>query len=271
VKEGKEAATKRLIDTCRSEVTRISQENGDKEDAAREAKMYLELLREMLPNAAENGELGKILGGAAEARAVAESEIKRRHDLLEQRAVESTATLKGKYEAYRTERKPESPGADTVLESIDQWKGKYISFTHEMLGSGAYDWFDDSKGEVWSIKIPPDLQKTMLANMKKMDDLVRQIAEKILTGAGFPASQADRYIWGHYFADTEILCEVTGKAIYTPTHVVRDSGGNIVGTISGTPYSVPEVTLRAVKSTRYVIVPGAGNSLDSIKLEGVIP
>jgi len=120
-------AAKKLIDTCRTEVTRISQENRTKEEMEKEARSYLDLLRNMLPNAPENAEFGKLLGGAAAARADADSEIRRRNALLEERASDSAKAHLPEYDALRKEKRPESPEADDVIAHLESWKGKFTA------------------------------------------------------------------------------------------------------------------------------------------------
>ncbi len=269
-KELEAGTAKKLIELCLGDVKTIAAEQSP-ERAEVLARVYIDALREALPDDPANAELGKILGGAARARGEAETEIKTRREILETRAREAAKAQRPKYDAWKGERKPESPGADQVLSALDSWKGKWVTFRHGRLGSGCYDWFDDSKGEVWHITYPQDMRDAMLGHMKKMDGWVKGMAEQVLTKQGLPAEGATQYVGAHHFTETEIVCEVVGQSMYTPKREVRDQTGNVIGTVEGTPYSVPKVALRAVASTRYVIVPGAGSSLDQVKLDGFLP
>ncbi len=269
-KKWREDAEAKLVEICRAEVKRIAEQEHDAERAALLAKQYIETLRETLPDSPVNAEIGKLLGGTAARRAEAEADIKRRHELLDGRAREAAKAARAKFDAFKAEKKPVEASADQVVESLDQWKGKYVTFKHRWLSSGAYAWDDDSRGEIWSIDFAEEVRAPYLADIKKMEDWVKGMAEAVLKGKELPTEYSQRYVGSSGFENTEIVCEIVGKVQYTPKREVRDEKGRVVGSIDGTPYPVPKVVIRAVASDRYVIVPGA-NSLDAVKTDGFMP
>lgn len=269
-KKWREDAEKRLVEICVAEVKRIAEQEHDAERAALLSKEYVDTLREALPDSPANAELGKMLGGTAARRAEAEADIQRRRELLDGRAKEAAKAARAKYDAFKAEKKPVEASADQVVENVDQWKGKHVTFKHRWLGSGAYAWDDETKGEVWSIDFAEDVRAPYLGNVKKMEEWMKGMAEAVLKGKDLPTEYSQRYVSGSGFENTEIVCEIVGKVQYTPKREVRNEQGKVIGTIDGAPYPVPKVVIRAIASDRYVLVPGT-NSLDAINVDGFMP
>ncbi|MBA3463582.1 MAG: hypothetical protein H0T46_26735 [Deltaproteobacteria bacterium] len=71
----------------------------------------------------------------------------------------------------------------------------------------------------------------------------------------------------HYPRDAYYQAEIVGTAMHTPIHEVRDQHANLLGTVSGTPYPVPRVVIRALATTYFVIVPAETPSHETITFE----
>lgn len=155
-----------------------------------------------------------------------------------------------------------------MLGDLGAAKGKFVAERYDRLGSGVYDDFHKIHGSTWYVEYPPELRKQIKDQMKRLDDLHEQMLAAVAKKHGVPQVLVGR---AHYATEVDFVCEIVGRTMYTPKVELRDAGGKVIGTTDGTPYPVPSIAIRGLSSRLYVIVPGAGSSLDEMKVDGVMP
>lgn len=265
VKKLRADAEKGLIDACMAGAAEAAT-GGD----SSKAKGYAESLKRALPNAPENEKIAKIIAGGADARMKCEAEVRAREDLLRKRALEASEALRGKFDAWRKSKAPQTVLAGTILGNLGKWKGKYVEGKYRLLLALFGDDYLEINGEIYYVSYAPDVQAGCVAAVKKLQGLEDQVAEAARKKAGVPAVRGPSASYQQP-VDAEFVCEIVGASSYTPTHEVRAADGRLLGTVLGTPYPVPSVVIRGIYTKYYVVVPGVGASVDGLKTDGIVP
>jgi len=257
----RDEAITRLTATCLAEATRLAADGN-----LDEARKYVDALRTTLPASPENERLAAVLTGAADAKLKASAEIGARRELLNQRALDTATAARPAYEAWAAEKKPIVVLGTTIVNNIDEYKGKWVAGTAHInlfIVDGSFE----INGEMYEVAYDPAVKEQLEGGIQRLIDIDASMQNAVMKKhdiAGVHTSTA------HYPGDSSFVCEIVGTTMYTPKHDVRDASGRLLGTVTGEPYRVPLVAMRAVASRYYVVVPGRPPSLEALSTEGIL-
>lgn len=255
----RQLAIEQLTSVCVAESTRIAT-TGDMDEARR----FADALLAAVPDSAENARIAAMLEGTADARERAALEIDQ-HGALIRRAAETAArAARSAYDAWVAERPPVVTLACSIVGDVGSFRGKFVSGRCSHLGLSLAEEAGTIRGDIYMVDYDPEVRRQLAEGMALLDGMFASRAEQTVAAAAVGGLCTTTQ---HYPRDAYYHAEIVGTAMHTPMHEVRDQHANLLGTISGTPYPVPRVVIRALATTYFVIVPGETPSHETITFE----
>ena len=255
----RQLAVEQLTSVCVAEATRIATA-GDMDEARR----YADALAAALPDSTENARITAMLEGTADARERAALEIEQ-HGAVIRRAAETAArAARYTYDSWVAERPPTVTLACSIVGDVGAFRGKFIAGRCSHLGLSLAEEAGTIRGDIYMVDYDPEVRRKLAEGMALLDGMFASRAEQTAAAAGVGGLCTTTQ---HYPRDAYYHAEIVGTAMHTPIHEVRDQHANLLGTISGTPYAVPRVVIRALATTYFVIVPGETPSHETITFE----
>src|SRR5262249_6260748 len=151
--------------------------------------------------------------------------------LLVARACEAAAAARPAFDAWAAERTPIVAMAGTIIENLEQYRGKWIEGRCSCLNRTLGEETDELNGDGYRFDYDPALRDQLLGALERLDGVYHEMAVGVEArhGVGSGLSTTKRYIP----ADVRYLCEIVGTAQHTPRREVRDQAGRLVGTVEG--------------------------------------
>ena len=230
-----------------------------------EAQRFADVLAEAVPGATENQQIAAMIAGTADARERAALEIEAHGALIRRAADEAARAARPAYDAWVADRPAIQTLAGTIVQNLDQFRGKWIAGRCSHLGLSLADEPGAIRGDMYQIDYDPEVRRHLARGMARLDGMFESRAKQTAAAAGV---EGLRTTTQHYPSDAHYHAEIVGLATYTPVHEVRDVHGSLLAAYTGTPYPVPHIVIRPVATRYFVIVPGEPPSLDAMTMEG---
>jgi hypothetical protein len=246
---------------CVAEVSKLARMNNPEI-----AEDYAQPLRQAFPDSPVNAEIAGILSTTGEGRAKALGEVKARAEVLKKIAASASRSMHSTYDQWAEDKSPIQALAGTIVADIERYRGKWVAASYDLLGLYLTNEPYRIDGDFVQLEFHPDFKAAMRGGLEKLDGIYEQMAKAVAKkhDADIPTTTQ------HYPRDATFVGEITGITMYTPRIDVKDGSGRVLGTIDGTPYPIPTLTVHAARTTYCTIVPGEAPSTDSVEASSVL-
>lgn len=231
-----------------------------------EAERYAQAMSETLPDSPANAQIQAIVAGSANARQRAEGEAAAAAEKIKKQALSFSQQMRSTYDSWASEKEPITALAGTIVRDIEELRGKWVRHTYDLLDLWLADREYKLDGDIYFLAFDADLKAQLRGGLEKLDGWYTQLATKAASTHDAPIPTTTQ----HYPKDADFVAEISGTAMYTPKHEVRDATGNLLAVIDGTPYPVPKLTVRAAWTAYCTVVPGETTSVDNIDPSNIL-